>query len=65
MKLITREIGQTILPQAAELIKDNKGKSHDEICVLLLQKQFVSFIIRYFFSIVFVINFSLIYQHTG
>jgi hypothetical protein len=40
MKLITREIGQTILPQAAELIKDNKGKSHDEICVLLLQKQF-------------------------
>lgn len=40
MKLITREIGQTILPQAVELIKDNKGKSHDEICVLLLQKQF-------------------------
>jgi hypothetical protein len=40
MKLITREIGQTILPQAAELIKDNKGKSHDKISVLLLQKQF-------------------------
>jgi hypothetical protein len=42
MKLITREIGQTILPQAEELIKNNKDKSHDEICALLLQKQFVS-----------------------
>ncbi|KAL3821684.1 hypothetical protein ACHAXA_003242, partial [Cyclostephanos tholiformis] len=40
MKLITREIGQTILPQAEELIKNNKDKSHDEICALLLQKQF-------------------------
>ena len=59
MKLITREIGQTILPQAVELIKDNKGKSHDEICVLLLQKQFVSLYYSLFFSIVFVINFSL------
>jgi hypothetical protein len=42
MKLITREIGQTILPMAEVLIKDAKGKNHDEICALLLQKQFVS-----------------------
>jgi len=40
MKLITREIAQTILPQAEELVKENKGKRHDEICVMLLQKQF-------------------------
>lgn len=59
MKLITREIGQTILPQAVELIKDNKGKSHDEICVLLLQKQFVSLYYSLFFSIVFVITSHL------
>lgn len=40
MKLITREIGSTILPQAEELIKENKDINHDEFCELLLQKLF-------------------------
>lgn len=42
MKLITREIKQTIIPKAEELIAngDNKDKSHEEFCELLLQKMY-------------------------
>eukprot|EP00585_Thalassiosira_rotula_P007443 CAMPEP_0196139714 /NCGR_PEP_ID=MMETSP0910-20130528/6886_1 /TAXON_ID=49265 /ORGANISM="Thalassiosira rotula, Strain GSO102" /LENGTH=383 /DNA_ID=CAMNT_0041400471 /DNA_START=446 /DNA_END=1597 /DNA_ORIENTATION=+ len=42
MKLITREINQTILPKAKALLEDdaNKEKSHDVICEILLQNMF-------------------------
>ena len=44
MKLITREVNQTILPKAKELLQDedNREKSHDEICEMLLQSMYVS-----------------------
>ena len=44
MKLLTREITQTILPKAKEMIEndENSEKSHDEICALVLQRMFVS-----------------------
>lgn len=44
MKLLTREINQTILPKAKEMIEndENSEKSHDEICALVLQRMFVS-----------------------
>lgn len=39
MKLISREINQTIMPKARELVKkdENSEKSHAEICSMLLQ----------------------------
>lgn len=42
MKLIQREINQTILPQAKKFLEDdiNKEKSHDEFCELLLQNMY-------------------------
>lgn len=42
MKLLTREINQTILPKAKEMIEndENSEKSHDEICALVLQRMF-------------------------
>lgn len=42
MKLISREVNQTILPKAKELIEndENSGKSHDEICAMLLQTMY-------------------------
>lgn len=42
MKLITREISQTILPKAKTVIGENSDKSHAEICDLILQLQYVS-----------------------
>ena len=48
MKLITREVNQTVLPKATELLQieflddDSRGKSHDEICEMLLQSMYVS-----------------------
>ena len=44
MKQISREINETILPKAKEVIEneDNMEKSHDEICDALLQSMFVS-----------------------
>jgi hypothetical protein len=44
MKLITREVNQTILPKAKALIEqdNNSEKSHDEICDMLLQSMYVS-----------------------
>jgi hypothetical protein len=43
MKVITRDITTTILPQAEELIAKNSGISHDQLCEILLRHQFVSF----------------------
>ena len=45
MKLITREMNQTILPKAKALIEqdDNSEKTHDEICDMLLQSMYVSY----------------------
>lgn len=45
MKLITREVNQTILPKAKALIEqdNNSEKSHDEICDMLLQSMYVSY----------------------
>lgn len=42
MKIITREINSTILPKAKELLEneDNKDKSHDEICDMILQSMY-------------------------
>lgn len=39
MKLITREVHQTIVPKAKAVIEkeENRGKTHDEICDLALQ----------------------------
>jgi hypothetical protein len=42
MKLIAREINQSILPNAEKLIEENSNKSHAEICELLLEMDFVS-----------------------
>ncbi|KAL7533284.1 hypothetical protein ACHAWF_004488 [Thalassiosira exigua] len=43
MKLITREIDQTILPHAKAIIEkeENSDKSHGEICSLILQKMYL------------------------
>ena len=43
MKLITREIAQTILPNAKKLIEEGPQRSHDELCTLLLEMDFVRF----------------------
>jgi len=42
MTMISREINETILPKAKELIEndDNSEKSHGEICALLLQSMY-------------------------
>lgn len=42
MKQISREINQTILPKAKKFIKneDNREKSHNEICEMLLQSMY-------------------------
>lgn len=43
MKMAAREIKQTILPKAKEVMEtdaSNKGKSHEEFCELLLQTMF-------------------------
>ena len=44
MKIIERDIEQTILPTAKEVVEDveNSGKSHDEICEMMLQSMYVS-----------------------
>lgn len=42
MKLIAREISQTILPNAQKLVEEGPTRSHDEICELLLEMDFVS-----------------------
>jgi hypothetical protein len=43
MKLITREIAQTILPNVRNLIEEGPQRSHDELCTLLLEMDFVRF----------------------
>ena len=42
--LITKEMNQTFLPKAKELMgdEDNQERSHDEICEMLLQSMYVS-----------------------
>ncbi|KAL3764267.1 hypothetical protein ACHAWU_004079 [Discostella pseudostelligera] len=40
MKLIAREISQTILPNAQKLVEEGPTRSHDEICELLLEMDF-------------------------
>lgn len=43
MKVITRDITSTLLPQAEELIAKNSEISHDQLCEILLRHQYVSF----------------------
>lgn len=42
MKLISREINQTVLPKAKDIVEndENREKSHDEICEMILQAMY-------------------------
>ncbi len=44
MKLIDREIRKTIIPKIMQI--GSEGKSHEEICSLYLQKEYVSTLVH-------------------
>mmetsp|Transcript_12635 Transcript_12635/g.27260 ORF Transcript_12635/g.27260 Transcript_12635/m.27260 type:complete len:85 (-) Transcript_12635:190-444(-) len=45
MMRVSTEINETFLPKVKDLIENNvnSGKSHEEICELILQRMFVSY----------------------
>ncbi len=65
MKLITREIAQTILPNARKLIEEGPQRSHDELCTLLLEMDFVRFLPLNYQSIGYMLFLNIPPFHLG